>query len=933
MTALLVGLWQFLADRGGMLLLGSGGLLALGSCALLLTRVPIHRQRLCELTLLSTVGWLVLACLPLPRLSIRSLLPSSLSWPATARAVIRLAAEQPSAVVGVSGPVELGAGNRPAAAVPKLEAFRAGPVQADADERSTKSTCPRAPTTESVPPIIDPTGMVHATSLLATPWSEELPGPPQPSLEYATFMTDYGLNATATAAATAPTPAAAAQPVLDQPALDPPALDEPAPTAGIQRAMLAGLYLFGAAGSAGYILLGRLRLFQTTYGASPPPAWVAELFESLPVDGRRPRILVARRCDRPMCYGLGRGTIVLPADLCRRERQQLLRQVLLHELGHVIQHDARGNVLFSLALPLLYCQPCYWLLRREARLSAELIADDFAARVTNKFTYASELLALVKERHRPRIRYVAAAGVFRSKNEFFRRVEMLMERTQPLATHCSRRWHWFSRLAGLATVAALASVVGLPAATVEARQSRPVEERRVEERRVEERRSERRAQAGQASERLEQERAAIEKEVEKLEEQLKALNERMRELTRDSTRWPRAEARQAIRGRIAGPERAGEAQGRLLAETVRRAQEEAARQTRDAVAKALAEAKLSEKLAKELSPEKAKDVEKSIEKALAKARIGERMASQLSPERAQQIEETVTRALERAKIADKLSTKLSDEKVKQLHDAIAKALAQAHTAEADALKQAQAALEKARDEQAQWREHAQRERARAQEERARAQEERDRARELAAKERAAAQPAEKAEHESRPTPRARIMARAAVPAKPGTPATPALPASPAAPAPPTPVSPFGESVRAGGLGGTSLRAALGSRLGAGADGLAAIAGTGGSASDLLELATTAFDLHGNLRKAKVRADRLKQLGNRGAASREELELAQVDLETAEQKLNVARAIVQAELATTQSKLKKVQARPGVDPDRVTELQAREKILSTILGGF
>ena len=64
------GLRGLLAAQGVVLLAGVTGFLAAGAVAVRLQRSPIHRQRLADLTVACTLAWLVLACVPLPRLSL-----------------------------------------------------------------------------------------------------------------------------------------------------------------------------------------------------------------------------------------------------------------------------------------------------------------------------------------------------------------------------------------------------------------------------------------------------------------------------------------------------------------------------------------------------------------------------------------------------------------------------------------------------------------------------------------------------------------------------------------------------------------------------------------------------------------------------------------------------------------------------------------------
>src|SRR5687768_14910530 len=58
---------EFLCANGAMLLGGVTALLLAGCVGALLCRSPLHRQRVCELSLLASIAWAVVACVPLPR--------------------------------------------------------------------------------------------------------------------------------------------------------------------------------------------------------------------------------------------------------------------------------------------------------------------------------------------------------------------------------------------------------------------------------------------------------------------------------------------------------------------------------------------------------------------------------------------------------------------------------------------------------------------------------------------------------------------------------------------------------------------------------------------------------------------------------------------------------------------------------------------------
>src|SRR3989442_263311 len=66
------GLNAYLAEHGVMLLSGVTALLVTGVFGTAIVRSPLHRQRICELTVLATVMWIVLACVPLPRFDLHA---------------------------------------------------------------------------------------------------------------------------------------------------------------------------------------------------------------------------------------------------------------------------------------------------------------------------------------------------------------------------------------------------------------------------------------------------------------------------------------------------------------------------------------------------------------------------------------------------------------------------------------------------------------------------------------------------------------------------------------------------------------------------------------------------------------------------------------------------------------------------------------------
>jgi hypothetical protein len=110
MTAVL----EFLAHNGPMLAGGASALLAIGVLLALACRAPLHRQRVCETTVACALAWVVLACVPMPRVEWRDsrrIVPApmramALSNAATSRAPVKIAVADipPELVAKLSDP-------------------------------------------------------------------------------------------------------------------------------------------------------------------------------------------------------------------------------------------------------------------------------------------------------------------------------------------------------------------------------------------------------------------------------------------------------------------------------------------------------------------------------------------------------------------------------------------------------------------------------------------------------------------------------------------------------------------------------------------------------------------------------------------------------------------------------------------------------------
>jgi len=260
-----------------------------------------------------------------------------------------------------------------------------------------------------------------------------------------------------------PAPEAPASPAEAPPVPPPPETPRAAETPITVTTVCHWLGIAYAAVAAALVvrlLWHHLLLWRLLRSARPAPPAAARLFAEL-ASGLTPapRLLVADRLHVPVCCGLLRPTVLLPAALAEEAPETALRWVFAHELTHVRRRDAWGRLLFGLAQAVYFYVPWFWPLRRQVRLCQEYLAD--AAAVEQGAwpeDYAEFLLRLVALPAAP----AAATGVLGHSSDLFRRVTMLLK-PSPLEKRCPRVWS-LAVAAGLLSGAVLLSGVGLKAA-------------------------------------------------------------------------------------------------------------------------------------------------------------------------------------------------------------------------------------------------------------------------------------------------------------------------------------------------------------------------------------------------------------------------------------------------------------------------------------
>ena len=149
------------------------------------------------------------------------------------------------------------------------------------------------------------------------------------------------------------------------------------PRQGIVLVWLAGLAAFAVAASikAGRMAL-RLAKERTKFPAELRSD-IDELFHSLGVQ-RMPRVWLAESASQPFVWGLWRGDIYLPSNFVTLSSDEHRRDILAHELSHVLRLDAGVNLVQILAQAIFWFHPLVWWANMKIRRERENCCDETA---------------------------------------------------------------------------------------------------------------------------------------------------------------------------------------------------------------------------------------------------------------------------------------------------------------------------------------------------------------------------------------------------------------------------------------------------------------------------------------------------------------------------------------------------------------------------
>ncbi|MBR4579561.1 MAG: right-handed parallel beta-helix repeat-containing protein [Oscillospiraceae bacterium] len=124
----------------------------------------------------------------------------------------------------------------------------------------------------------------------------------------------------------------------------------------------------------------------------PPNRFIRTVYASIP--GHKPRLFLSGSVNTPLMFGLLSPRIVLPEQAYDEE---LLRNILRHELMHYRRMDTLYKWVAVLVLSAHWFNPLSWLIRKELSRACELSCDELLLRSMSreeKRSYGHTLLAM-----------------------------------------------------------------------------------------------------------------------------------------------------------------------------------------------------------------------------------------------------------------------------------------------------------------------------------------------------------------------------------------------------------------------------------------------------------------------------------------------------------------------------------------------------------
>lgn len=153
------------------------------------------------------------------------------------------------------------------------------------------------------------------------------------------------------------------------------------------------VWALGAVLSLGLTVLAYLRFtHRLRHTLHRPDRFTCALYA--PIPGRKPALYRSAAVRTPLMFGVFSPKIVLPA---REMEEELLRNILRHELTHFRRHDTLYKWLAAAVLSAHWFNPISWFIRKELNRACELSCDEMLLRSmsrSEKQSYGNTLLSM-----------------------------------------------------------------------------------------------------------------------------------------------------------------------------------------------------------------------------------------------------------------------------------------------------------------------------------------------------------------------------------------------------------------------------------------------------------------------------------------------------------------------------------------------------------
>lgn len=159
---------------------------------------------------------------------------------------------------------------------------------------------------------------------------------------------------------------------------------------------------------------------------------------AVPAGLRGAQLCTSVDVDRPSVIGFLSPRILIPAELFHSLNASELKQIVLHEIGHLRRADDWINLLQKAALVLVPLNPALFWIERQLCFERELACDDDVLRSTNAPKAYATCLASLAEHRLGRGIAALSLGAWEKQSELVRRVHRVLRREEAMGRTQSR---------------------------------------------------------------------------------------------------------------------------------------------------------------------------------------------------------------------------------------------------------------------------------------------------------------------------------------------------------------------------------------------------------------------------------------------------------------------------------------------------------------